>query len=118
MLRFLKRLFYFALIVLVAALFWGVFAIWTGIYSVYSLPPSNLYPDGTTLIVEREQGEPMFNSPDYKPAPVKAEPKEGGLKFGTVKKPPKPLEDRTILELPYVEWAYKKSLEPEKPAVE
>jgi hypothetical protein len=116
MLRFLKRLFYFALIVAAAVVFWGVFAIWTGIYSVYSIPPTHAQPDGATLIVQREQGEPTFNSPDYKkPAPPKEEPKGGGLKFGTIKKPPRQLDERTILELPYIEWAYRKSIEPEKP---
>jgi hypothetical protein len=117
MLRLLKRLFYFALIVAAAGIFWGVFAVWTGIYSIYSIPPTQAKPDGATLIVQREEGEPMFNSPEYrKPAPPKEEPRGGGLKFGTVKKPSKPLDERTIVELPYIEWAYKKSLEPEKPS--
>jgi|WetSurMetagenome_2_1015567.scaffolds.fasta_scaffold04459_3 hypothetical protein len=118
MLKFLKRLFAFALVILLAAVFWGVFAIWTGIYSVYSFPPSKDRPDGVTLIVSRDQGEPMFNSPDYKPAPPKLEPKSGGLRFGAAKKPAQPLKDRTLLTLPYVEWAYRKSLEPEPPAGE
>jgi hypothetical protein len=40
----------------------------------------------------------------------------GGLTFGTVKKSVQPVNERTLLELPYVEWAYKKSLEPELPS--
>jgi hypothetical protein len=118
MLKFIKRLFAFALVILIAIVFWGVFAIWTGIYSVYSYPPSKAHPDGETLIVSRDQGEPMFDSPDYKPAAPKAEPQSGGLKFGAAKKPSQPLKERTILSLPYVEWAYKKSLVPEPPAGE
>jgi hypothetical protein len=118
MFRFLKRLFTLVLVIAVAAILWGVFAVWTGIYSVYSYPPSKDHPDGETLIVSRDQGEPMFNSPDYKPAPPKEEPKAGGLRFGTSKKPVRPLQVRTIVSLPYITWAYKKSLEPETPAAE
>jgi hypothetical protein len=118
MFKFLKRLFTFALVILLAAAFWGVFAIWTGIYSVYSYPPSKDRPDGGTLIVSRDQGEPMFNSADYKPATPKPESKTGGLRFSAAKKPTQPLKERTILSLPYVEWAYKKSLEPEPPTGE
>ena len=118
MLKFLKRLFAFALVVFLAAVFWGVFAIWTGIYSVYSYPPSRDHPDGETLIVSRDQGEPMFNSPSYKPAAPKSEPKSGGLRFGAAKKPAKPLKERTIVSFPFVDWAYKKSLEPAPPAGE
>lgn len=115
MLKFLKRLFGFALIVLLCAIFWGIFAVWTGIYSVYSFPPSNDYPDGATLIVSRDQGEPMFNSPDFKPPARKPEPKGGGLRLAAAKKPSKPLKERILLKLPYVEWAYEQSIEPERP---
>ncbi len=119
MLKFIKRLFILAFILILAAAFWGAFAIWTGLYSVYSYPPSFQHKGGTTLIVTRDQGEPMFNSPDRKTPPVKkSEVKVGGLTFGTVKKPVQPIKDRTILELPYIEWAYKKSLEPEPPSEE
>jgi hypothetical protein len=115
MFRFLKRLFILAFIILLAFVFWGVFAIWTGIYSVYSLPASKDYPDGATLIVSRDQGEPMFNSPAYKEPPKKKEPQGGGLSFGPMKKPPRPLKVRTLLELPYIEWAYEQSLKTESP---
>jgi hypothetical protein len=118
MLKFLKRLVILACIILVAILFWGAFAIWTGIYSIYTYPPSKDRPDGETLIVSREQGEPMFNSPAYKPPPQKPEPQSGGLRFGTIKKPARPLQERVIIALPYIDWAYQKSLEPEKPASE
>jgi hypothetical protein len=115
MLKFLKRLFILAFIVLLAFVFWGLFAIWTGIYSVYSFPPSKDHPDGTTLIVSRDQGEPTFNSPDHKEPPKKPEPQGGGLSFAPMKKPPRPLKERTLLELPYIEWAYEQSVKPENP---
>jgi hypothetical protein len=118
MLKFLKRLFILAFIILLAFIFWGLFAIWTGIYSVYSYPPSKDHPDGATLVVDRDQGEPMFNSPDYKEPPKKSEPQGGGLKFSPMKKPSRPLKERIMLALPYIEWAYQKSLEPEAPAKE
>lgn len=110
--RWLKRLFILVVIAALAGVFWVVFAVWTGIYSVYTFPPSKTHPDGTTLIVEREQGEPMFNSPDFKAPPPPPEEKKSGMGFTTMKKKALPMGARTVLELPYVEWAYKKSLEP------
>lgn len=110
--KWLKRLFVLVVIVALVAVIWVSFAIWTGIYSVYTFPPSKAHPDGSTLIVSRDAGEPMFNSPDVKPAPPPPKEKSSGLGFGTVHKPPRPLEIRVIVELPYVEWAYKKSIEP------
>jgi len=110
----IKKLFYLVLIVAVGVLIWGAFAIWTGLYSVYSFPPSKQLPEGRTLIVSRDPGEPMFNSPDYKPPEKKpAESKSGGIGFAPTPKRKTPLEQRTIVELPYIEWAYKKSLEME-----
>jgi len=105
-----KKVLAFLVIVSLAVLFWFAFAIWTGLYSIYSIPPSKDDPDGSTLIVAREEGEPMFNSPQYKPPPKKAEP-SGGIGFGTTPHARRPLDQRTIVELPYVEWAYQKSLE-------
>ena len=69
-------------------------------------------------LVAREQGEPMFNSPQYKAPPKKAE-RSGGIGFGSMNRSKRPLDQRTLVELPYVDWAYQKSLEPpaeEKPA--
>jgi len=108
-----KKVLAFLVIVSLAVLFWFAFAIWTGLYSIYSIPPSHDDPDGATLIVAREEGEPMFNSPQYKPPPRKAE-QTGGIGFGTVSHPKRPLEQRTIVELPYIEWAHEKSLEPQQ----
>ena len=112
MLRFFKWIFIIILVIGVAAAFWVIFALWSGIYSVYSYPPSNTHPDGATLHVTREQGEPTFNSPDYLPPAVKKEEKgSGGLGFGTMPKGRRPVEMRTVVELPFIEWAYHKSLE-------
>ena len=96
---------------------WFGFALWTGIYSVYTYPPESAqYADGATLIVSRDPGEPRWNSPDAPPpGPPKQAPKKRGIGFGTAPKPTRPVVDRVILELPYIEWAYKKSLEREEP---
>ncbi len=97
-----------------AVVFWFSFAIWTGLYSVYTFPPSRMNPDGATIIVSRDEGEPMFNSPQYK-APPKKQERSGGIGFGSMPHAKRPLEQRTIVELPYVEWAYQKSLEQPTP---
>lgn len=107
----LKKILAFLIIASLAVTFWFAFAIWTGLYSVYSVPPTPAEPDGATLIVARDQGEPMFNSPQYKAPPKKIE-KSGGIGFGSAYAPRRPLDQRTIVELPYFEWAYQKSLEP------
>ena len=109
-----KKLFWFITIVATGVLIWFAFAIWIGLYSVYSFPPSKEHPKGSTLIVSREEWEPMFNSPDYKP-PKRDEGEKGGMGWSkSNNRPKRPLHLRTIVELPYVEWAYKKSLEPQK----
>ena len=111
--RMIRKTLYFLLIVALGVGIWCAFAIWTGIYSVYSIPPSSENPDGCTLVVSREPGEPMFNSPNYTSPPKKSTP-HSGLSFAPVQKPKKPLEQRTIVKLPYIAWAYKKSLEPQE----
>jgi len=109
----IKKLFFIVIVLLAAVVFWFGFALWTGIYSIYSYPPSHENPDGRTLIVSREEGEPLFNSPQYAPPPRKAEPRSGIFQFETPTRAKKPVEARIILELPYIEWAYKKSLQPQ-----
>ena len=112
MLRFFKWVLIIALVLGVAMAFWVIFALWSGIYSVYSYPPSKTHPDGSTLLVTREQGEPTFNSPDYIPPAVKQEEgSSGGVGFGTLPMRKRPVEMRTIVELPFIEWAYHKSLD-------
>jgi len=92
---------------------WTSFAVWAGLYSVYSYPLSEDHPEGATLIIKREEKEPMFNSPDYIPVREKRRSADGkpGIGFGTVEfAKMKPLSIRTVFTLPYVDWAYRKSL--------
>ncbi len=110
--KWLKRFLVLVILAALAGVFWMAFAVWTGIYSVYSYPPSKTRPEGATLIVEREPGEPMYNSPDVKIPPPPPKEKTSGIGFTTATKKPLALEKRTVLDLPYMEWAYKKSLEP------
>jgi len=110
--RWLKRLFILVLVAAICAALWFAFAIWSGMYSVYTFPPSKEHPDGATLIVQREPKEPMFNSPDVKPHAPQSKEKSTGLSFDTAPRQVRPLTQRTILELPYIDWAYQKSLEP------
>jgi hypothetical protein len=112
MLRLLKWTFILAFVLALAGAFWVAFALWTGIYSVYSYPPSRIHPDGVTLLVSREPGEPMFNSPDYVPPAVKPGEPQKGTSFQSIPKSRRPLEKRTVVELPYIDWAYEKSIEP------
>lgn len=111
--RWIKRLFGLILVVAIGVGLWVWFALWSGMYSVYSYPPSTKHPKGATLLVERAEREPMFNSPDRVIPPPPPKEKSVGLGFGSSSIRPKPVEKRTIVELPYIEWAYKKSLEPE-----
>jgi hypothetical protein len=111
----MKKLFAFVLIVALAVGFWFAFAFWTGLYSVYTFPPTKTDPDGKTLIISRDQDEPMFNSPAVKPpAPKKVESR--GIGFGGGAPKGRPFGLRTIVELPYIEWAYEKSIEDSKAA--
>lgn len=112
MLRMLKWFAIIALVLAACLAFWVIFALWTGIYSVYSYPPSKQYPEGLTLLVSRDEGEPAFNSPDYVPPKAAPSDKSGGMSFGSMPRSKRPLGIRTIAKLPYIEWAYKKSLEP------
>jgi len=98
------------LILTAGIVFWFTFAIWTGLYSVYSIPPSKENPDGATLIISRDEGEPIFNSPQRK-IPEKKHEKTGGIGFGGSERPKRPIDQRTAVELPYIDWAYQKSLE-------
>ena len=65
------------------------------------------------MIVSREEGEPTFNSPDHL-SPARKKPATGGIGFEPMSKPKRPVAERTIVKLPFIDWAYKKSLE--KPA--
>jgi len=109
-----KKIFVFLSIVATGLGIWVAFALWSGLYSIYTFPPSNAHPDGVTLLVSREEWEPMFNSPDYRP-PAREPGKSAGVTLGTAPKLKRPLERRTIVKLPYIGWAYTKSLELEPP---
>jgi len=104
-------------IIVIGTVIWVPFALWMGFYSVYSYPPSKEHPKGATLLVHREEAEPMFNSPDYVPEKHEPQPdeKRGGIGFQGAPTTKRSLQTRTIVELPYVDWAYKKSIMP-KPA--
>ncbi len=115
MFKILKWLFIIALVLAVAGAFWSAFALWTGIYSVYSYPPGKDHPDGLTLLISREEGEPMFNSIDYVPPKPKPKSSGGGMSFESIPRKHRPPALRTVLKLPYIEWAYKKSLEKPEP---
>ena len=106
----IKKTLVVLLVVGLAIVFWFGFALWTGIYSVYSYPPSTQHPDGSTLIVSRDDGEPMFNSPQYAPPAQKPTEHKGGISFAPDIKRKRSLESRTVVELPYIDWAYKRSL--------
>jgi hypothetical protein len=93
---------------------WFVFALWVGLYAFYSFPPSSKeHPRGVTLIISRDEWEPMFNSPDYVAPERHSAEKRGSIGFGSAPKPKRPLRIRTIVELPYIDWAYKQSLKPQ-----
>lgn len=110
-----KKIFYLILIVAFGTAGWFAFAIWINLYSVYSYPPSKEHPEGVTLIIHRDEWEPHFNSPDYKP-PKRKEPEKGEMGYSkSSSRPKRPIHLRTIVKLPYVEWAYKKSLELREP---
>lgn len=110
----IKKFFYLILIVAAGIVVWFAFAIWVNLYSVYSYPPSKEYPEGATLIIQRDEWEPTFNSPDYKP-PKRDEGEKGGGWSKWTNRSKRPIPLRTIVNLPYIEWAYKKSIEPQKP---
>ena len=106
-----KKLFYLVLLVALGIGIWVGFALWTGLYSVYSYPPSVEHPDGLTLLISRDAGEPAFNSPDAKKPPKKKPEKTSGIGFAAPIKSGRPVEIRTIAKIPYIKWAYEKSLE-------
>ena len=111
MLRYFKWILVLALILVICVVFWVGFALWTGIYSVYSYPPSKQHPEGVTLLISRDEKEPMFNSPDYVAPKEKPAESSGGMSFQSIPKAKRDPEARTIAKLPYIEWAYQKSLE-------
>lgn len=110
----IKKTLAFLTVIIIGVSLWFAFALWAGFYSIYSIPPSKERLTGVTLIVSRDEWEPMFNSPEYKP-PKKDNTHSGGISFEKSVIRKRPLQTRTILTLPYIDWAYRKSLEPQSP---
>ncbi len=71
----------------------------------YTIQPIGALPQGRTIIVWRESGEPFFNSPD-----AQCLERMGGVslmcRLGAMGAAP---VDRIILRLPYMAWAYRAS---------
>lgn len=71
----------------------------------YSIPPIGALPEGGTIVVWRDSGEPFFNSPDAlcleRMGSVSLMCR--GIAMGQAP------TDRIILRLPYMEWAYTSS---------
>ena len=69
---------------------------------LYAIQPIGALPEGVTLVVWRSSNEPFFNSPDA--MCLKAQGSVSLLCRGiAVANAP---TDRTIIKLPYKEWAY------------
>ena len=107
----LKKLLILLAIIVLCVSFWLAFALWSGMYSVYTIPPSKDRPDGATLLVTRDEFEPMFNSPHYITPKQKPAQNPGSIGFSPAARARRPLWIRTIVTLPYIDWAYRKSLE-------
>ena len=107
--------FFFTLltIIVIGVALWFPVALWAGFYSVYTIPPSKEYPRGTTLVVHREGAEPMFNSPEATPNKNEQRSERTRSERGVQELPKQSMRKRTVLELPYSDWAYRKSLPPE-----
>ena len=68
----------------------------------YTIQPIGALPEGRTLIVWRDSGEPLFNSPD---AMCMDRVGEVSLLCRGVALTAAPV-DRIVLRLPYMDWAY------------
>ena len=108
--RWIKRLFVLILIIAIGVGLWVWFGLWSGLYSIYSYPPSTKHPKGSTLLIERAEREPVFNSPDRAIPPPPPREKGAGLGFSSGSIRPKPVEQRPMVELPYLEWSYTMAL--------
>lgn len=83
----------------------AVTLIFSSVAGLYTVQPIGALPDGVTLVVHREPGEPFFNSPDgmclkrvgYVSLMCRM------TAFGQAP------TDRIITRLPYMKWAYLRS---------
>jgi hypothetical protein len=71
----------------------------------YTIQPIGALPEGRTLVVWRQAGEPFFNSPD---ATCLARTGSVSLLCRAIAVGDAPV-DRILLRLPYLEWAYEAS---------
>lgn len=80
----------------------GIIVLFYFFCGFYSIPPIGALPEGRTVVVWREGGEPFFNSPD-----ALCLERMGGVSLMcrgmAMGQGP---TDRIILRLPYQEWAY------------
>lgn len=92
-------------VIISLVIFLGFMYIKTGFYSVQ---PLNAFPQGATVWVWRNADEPFFNSPD-----AMSIQKTGGVSMASraaaIISGPK--SDRIIFKLPYIEFAYKASVD-------
>jgi hypothetical protein len=80
----------------------GIFATQVGFYTIQ---PIGAIPDGTTWLILRSQGEPYFNSPDAFCLERTGEVSLLGRAMAMQQAP----NDKIILKLPYMKFAYLKS---------
>ncbi|MFN0158804.1 MAG: hypothetical protein ACKVRP_12125 [Bacteroidota bacterium] len=107
----MKAILWLVIVVVIGSLVWAALGIWTGFYSLYSFPPSKEYKNGLTFLISRESTEPAFNSPDYTAPPRKDDKRKSGIGFADIKKTKRPILSRVVVKLPYMPWAYRKSVE-------
>lgn len=81
------------------------FALFYAFCGLYTVQPIGALPDGVTIVVWRDSGEPFFNSPD-----ALCLERTGGVSLlcrgMAIGQGP---TDRIIMRLPYQEWAYSAS---------
>ena len=102
----------FGLLTIIALLLlgWVSFALWAGFYAIYTVPPSPSDQSGATMLVSRDEEEPLFDSPDHVQPPAKHVEESGVVRFSSTRVK-RPIDQRTIVKLPYIDWAYQKSIE-------
>lgn len=118
MLRLIKFLFKFAIVIAIGASLFAGLMFWAKFWSIYSVPPSKVNPDGATWIISRDEDDPFLDAPDRpkaKPAEehVNEPPRLKGMYEGDPV-PKKPPEKRIIFSLPYIELVHEKAIEKPK----
>jgi hypothetical protein len=116
MFRLMKILFKVALVCGVGLLLFAALMFASGIWGIYSIPPTKENPRGATLIVKPYDDEPFFNAPD-RPRPPESisfepEPPSGIYPRGPMKR--RPAEQRTIASFPYIKWIHDRAVDTTK----